>query len=775
MSQNSWRIPLFYQYLLSYLLVLGIPILIIGFTVYSHFVSLMKEQSFEANRSMLAQVRDIVDSKYREMMSMAGTISSDPTFSSNMPETAYDILLAKNRLNFSTGNKFVEELMFYPRNGDYIFSYKSSYRFDFFKEIYQFQEWKPVQLKTELDNLKRAKLLLATRKESSTSTSNQIVYMIPIPVNSLNPKGTAIFSVNETSYQELFKNSMKLNVKNTFVINKDGQVLTSLYPFEQLDRDIMERLELSDDEGTSAVKSGEELFHVSYAKSHGTGWTYVTVVPDLELMRPVTDIKNKSVFAAILVVFIGVLFIYAGMRMNYNPIRMLIRQGDAKWGSMLRGAHGFETIRKIMEHAESIQERLKEHEEITTPALREHLLNRLLKGQFKNTEHFNEEGQVVGLALQQSTYQVAILQFGEHSSETEEQKRDFYQIWYSLFKEGMEVYLVDLIEDGRTACIISVDEKEPWPERDWLLLHERFTELTSIPMTLGVGNPSSEVGRLYKSFIEASTSLQYSIIKGKNKVIFFRETSAEQNDRFWYPDQELKHLIRAIHKKETEEIQRNADFLINKIRDNSTTMFMATYLCVDVVQSVWKTMQELYGNRFQSEPFPDVMALTRKESFDELAAIVLQVCTFAVAEMNHNDQSSDDDLYQAMVQYIEQNGFDYHFSVQNMADSLSWSASHIRKVFKEKSNMTISEYVNEQRIIRAKLLLTTTKLSLQYIVRRIGYADVSSFIRKFKQHTHATPGDYRKLNTLKESESDNMRNEYDLGQMNTDNSLKSLS
>lgn len=764
MSQKSWEIPLFYQYLLSYLLVLGIPILIIGFTVYSHFVSLMKEQSFEANRSMLAQVRDIVDSKYREIMSMAGTISNDPTFSSNLPETTYDILLAKNRLNFSAGNKFVEELMFYPRDGEYIFSYKSSYGFDFFKEIYQFQEWKPAQLKTEMELLKKPKLLLATRKDGN-SVSNQIVYMIPIPVNSLKPKGTAVFSVNESSYQDLFKTSMKLKVKNTFVINRDGQVLTSLYPFEQLDRDIFQRVDLSDDEGTSAVKSGKEWFHVSYAKSQGTGWTYVTIVPDLELMRPVTDIKNKSIFAAILVVVIGVLLIYAGMRMNYNPLRLLIRQGDAKWGSLLRGAHGFESIRKIMEHAESIQERLNEQVEFTTPALREHLLNRLLKGQFHNKEHFNEEGQGVGLTLNQSTYQVAILQFGDRLPGVDEDKHNFYKIWHALFREGIEVYLVDLIEDGRTACIISIDENEPWSEQDWQQLHERFTEQTSMSITLGVGNPSSDVGRLYKSFIEASTSLQYSIIKGKNKVIFFRETSAEQNDRFWYPDHELTHLIRAIHKNETEEILKNTDLLIDKIRDNSTTMFMATYLCFDVVQSVWKTMQELYGNKFQYEPFPDVMTLTRMESFDELASIVLEVCSFAVTQMNHNDHSTEDELYQAMLHYIEQNGFDYHFSVQNMAESLSWSASHIRRVFKEKSNMTISEYVNEQRIIRAKHLLITTKSSLQDIVSLIGYTDVSSFIRKFKQYTHTTPGDYRKLNAIREC--DNMRNEHELSQMKT--------
>lgn len=754
MPRKSWKTPLFYQYLSSYLLVLGIPILIIGLTVYSHFVSLMKEQSFEANRSMLSQVRDIVDSKYREIMSMASTISNDPTFSSSLPETPYEILLAKNRLNFSTGNKFVEELLFYPREGQYIFSYKSSYNFDLFKRIYQFQEWSPENLKSNMKQLKKPKLLLADRNEGS-SISKQIVYMIPIPVNSLNPKGVAVFSVNEASYQALFKTSMKLKVKNTFVIDREGHALTSLYPIEQLDHDIFQGIQLSDDEGTKAVKSGEEWYHVSYAKSQGTGWTYVTIVPDQELMRPVTDIKNKSIIAAVLVVIIGVLLIYAGMRMNYNPLRMLIRHGDARWGTSLRGANGFETIRRIMEHAEYMQDRLQKQEEFTAPALREHLLNRLLKGQFNNQEHFNAEGLGIGLQLDKPAYQVSILQLGESPIAMSDRKQILYQEWCSSFPEGIDVYLVDLIEDGRTACIISSDAVDSWSEADWIQLHERFTERSGISITVGVGNPSVEVGRLYKSFIEASTSLQYSIIKGKNKVIFFRETSAVQNDRFWYPETDLKHLIEAICNNEAEEIKRNADLLIDKIRDNSTTMFMATYLCYDVVQSVWKALQELHGGKFHADPFPDVMTLTRIESFDELAAIVLQVCSFAVHEMenNHNQQSTEEDeLYQAMVDYIENNAFDYDFSVQNMAESLSWSVSHIRRVFKEKSGMTISENVNERRIIKAKQLLTTTKYSLQDIVGHIGYADVSSFIRKFKLHTHATPGDYRKLNTIRDAD-----------------------
>jgi AraC-like DNA-binding protein len=86
---------------------------------------------------------------------------------------------------------------------------------------------------------------------------------------------------------------------------------------------------------------------------------------------------------------------------------------------------------------------------------------------------------------------------------------------------------------------------------------------------------------------------------------------------------------------------------------------------------------------------------------------------------------------------------DYQFSLQGMADDLHLSVSSIGRMHKQFTGSTVMEFVNELRIAKAKELLQDTNLPVKEIVERIGYKDVSSFIRKFKQQFGITPIDYR--------------------------------
>ena len=68
----------------------------------------------------------------------------------------------------------------------------------------------------------------------------------------------------------------------------------------------------------------------------------------------------------------------------------------------------------------------------------------------------------------------------------------------------------------------------------------------------------------------------------------------------------------------------------------------------------------------------------------------------------------------------------------------------MRRLFKERTGRTISEYVANLKLEKAMQLLQETDKSLQEIVLDIGNTDVSGFIRLFKQRTGMTPGQYRK-------------------------------
>ena len=95
-------------------------------------------------------------------------------------------------------------------------------------------------------------------------------------------------------------------------------------------------------------------------------------------------------------------------------------------------------------------------------------------------------------------------------------------------------------------------------------------------------------------------------------------------------------------------------------------------------------------------------------------------------------------------QFIEMTYDRTEFSVQLVADEFNTSISYLSQYCKEHMQMTILDYITLLRIEKAKKLIENSGESIQYISEQVGYINVSSFIRRFKQVTGKTPGEFRK-------------------------------
>ena len=83
------------------------------------------------------------------------------------------------------------------------------------------------------------------------------------------------------------------------------------------------------------------------------------------------------------------------------------------------------------------------------------------------------------------------------------------------------------------------------------------------------------------------------------------------------------------------------------------------------------------------------------------------------------------------------------FSLEKMAESVNLSAPYFCFLFKSITGVPPAKYLKALRMQQAATLLTTTFLSVKEIVRRVGLADESHFVRDFKRHYGRTPSEYR--------------------------------
>lgn len=69
--------------------------------------------------------------------------------------------------------------------------------------------------------------------------------------------------------------------------------------------------------------------------------------------------------------------------------------------------------------------------------------------------------------------------------------------------------------------------------------------------------------------------------------------------------------------------------------------------------------------------------------------------------------------------------------------------SHLSKLFKQCTDTTLSQYIYEQRMLKASELLKQTNHKIYHIGESIGYPNTNWFIRKFRDYYQVTPQEFR--------------------------------
>ncbi|MEJ2156493.1 MAG: helix-turn-helix domain-containing protein [Desulfobacteraceae bacterium] len=93
-------------------------------------------------------------------------------------------------------------------------------------------------------------------------------------------------------------------------------------------------------------------------------------------------------------------------------------------------------------------------------------------------------------------------------------------------------------------------------------------------------------------------------------------------------------------------------------------------------------------------------------------------------------------------QFIEEN-YAAIDSIDSVARNVGISPRHFKRRFKSATGELPLKYLQQIRIDAAKEKLETTRDNIEEITCAVGYSDVSSFCRLFKQYTEISPSAYR--------------------------------
>lgn len=219
-------------------------------------------------------------------------------------------------------------------------------------------------------------------------------------------------------------------------------------------------------------------------------------------------------------------------------------------------------------------------------------------------------------------------------------------------------------------------------------------------------------------------------------------SSAREDSLFseWYPNQYLCLLLEDIRKGDKNSAIEHLENLMNVVQDNYPSILLQRSVVADILSELVRLSYELQIPIPSEESGAILIYQQPSVMRENLRCMVINL----FHRLDERNTQISRDLALRIRQYIDQHALEYDISLQKVAESFQLSTKQVNNCLRISIHQTYKEYELGLRIHKSKELLTHTSLSIVEISQQIGYVDVSSFIKAFKNATGITPAAFRK-------------------------------
>ncbi len=719
--------------IISYAAILILPILVMSFSVYRQFDSVLKKELITNHTNSLERAAYILDSNISNLYTVNEKLISDTiTKSTGNLSNPEIVLTMQTEFNkYLVSNSFIKEIAVYFHGEDYIYTSKSSYQVsDFIDKYYIFSEWDNSAFISDINTISEITVRKAeTATLPNSSESKIITFMYPVR-HSNQISATLMFFVDQAYIENVIKSTTEESSSGIIILdNKENTIVSTYENYSSYDNIVKEFL--NSDEKTSTIDLGNKKFQIS-AISDTTNQTYIMLTPLSHVLKKEHDILISSIAILLLVLIAGVLVIIWSLRITYRPIKAL-REFSADIARVdLNTNDELETIKGTISHLADEKENIINKSSHMTE---EYILENMIKGRYASATELKEQIKPFNISFNTNYYAVLILLVHNKKNEKELIKKLMNRFFSGIIKEEHQI-------SGRYVAIVTPENSNfgALSQSVKSFLNALYDEF-DIHTTIGVGNIYEDIKKIPLSYIQACSAIDYRLIKGNRNVITYSSVSSLIEDyQGSYPNNNIESLKYQIKKGDIENINYILDSTLEFIKKENIPLFIARNLCFDMINTVWKTFTEIQKTHvLPTNDYPNITVLSKYDTVDDLIQILKNFCSNICSEFNASNEKNEESLLNSILNYIKDNYRDGNFTVQIMADHFDMSLTNISQYFKARTGQTIINYITGLRIAEAKELLLNTEMSINEIALSVGYLNSSSFIRRFKQITGLTP------------------------------------
>lgn len=759
-------------WLVSYVAVLTVPI-VVSFALYMVSYQQVKSESTRANELLLEQMEMSIDSKLKGLKQLSLEIALNKNISSfssvDLPlknSNYYELFLISESLRtYKNANDYIDQIYVMYNNSDTVIStFDHTNRHGLYQKLRQeeqtsYEQWNELFERKYVNSYTPMKFKEEGQSHPVVVFAHSLVFNTPGQ-----PPATVLFLIRDSKLMEGVPQQKEASM---FILDKQNRSIASSPHIGGLLEHVTYE-QLPDEQGIIYKEVDHNHSAVSYITSKITGWKYVSVLPAALFNKKMETMRKLTWLSILLCLFLGGLLSFIFLRKNYFPIQVMLQGLSQKFGVRFDGgSNEYSFMEGAIQHYFAEKEDMLIAFNRHRSTIRSHFLRRLLKGYSEKKVPLQDALFAHDITFQSDRYAVFLIfidhygkfQYFESSEDVPDQKQQMMEfiltnVLEDAASDNAVIYTVEM--NDLLACIVNFKDSMVRNQESLIMKEIAYKtsdfmkEYFQSELTIAAGEVNSGVEGISQSYSEALDALEYRVVLGCGHYIRYADTSTSTNaksNRYYYPlnmEQQLIYAVKSGNYCKAESLLEEVfkeNFSVHPV-----SVPLAKCLMYNLTSTLLHTLDEVStgSKRTWDAHLMEVEYLLDCDHVmqmkEKMKQKLRQVCDWIQAEKRDYHRYLIDDVQR----YIEQHLCDPTLNISMIGEAFRMTPSYLSRLYKEHTGEALLDTINRSRLSEAKGLLARQKLTVNEIAGRVGYADVSTFLRIFKKFEGMTPGKYQK-------------------------------
>lgn len=681
------RSRVFKRYVLSYLSVVLAVCMAMGFALVRVASDQLRQAETEVYQARLAQTADYIERQLSTMedirLDVKTRLPFQPFYLNRQKTNEFELLDAFSR--YAGFSPWIEEYYLWYQDDGKVFGTRSTYS----ERIFFQRVMKGMSAERMTEALPEAGKMLFQVPETRSDT-----LMIALPFyfgTARIPTGrcTLIFLVKLAQLRQTIWQMTGQPSDSGFALEYEGQTVLSTLTAER----------------TLSGQGTKEKARV------------VIEEPSIAGLERLGSFERLMIWIVVLAVLLGTaIAVYAAWR-SYQPIRKLY----AKYGGSQKPSNELQTLEDLLSNSlkrnsfsqKQIEEQM-EQLDLQQSWLKQQLVMMLITG--NDSPVVKELIQKMGFEMSHAHFALCFLYLqGDEGDRT-----GLVRSIEDFSDEECTLYAAELQENREYIVLMNFQEEEQC--RELLELLSDSLESRNLSVRVQWSRTCSQLNEIASAAIETLNTPPVALAVDN--------AEAEEEDA-------LEQMAALTESGSTSQALALLETMIAQTENRYPSYLMRIYMLNRLVQQMMTLASREGVTLPPKSPGQDPDSV--RETLEQLVR--------ALCRKGAQRSSAEKPEGGKTAAYVREHCLDGDISLSSTAEALGISTKQVSRLLRMEVDMTFKEYLLHLRMSAAQDFLREEGLSIAETAGRVGYFNISHFIKCFKAYTGMTPGEWKKLSS----------------------------